>query len=102
MTKSEMMPWLVKWSEKIQAADDALDSMQKLFDGDFESPALKPICDTMDLCTEAISYIVGDECEWLDYYRRECQMGRHPLTVKYDGLEKQMDSIEVLADVVSR
>jgi len=102
MINSQRIKWLKVWAEKIQTADAALDSIQKLFDSDYESPALKPICELMSAFTDAVSEIVGDECEWLDYYRHECQLGAHPLMTKHDGLEIKMDSLDALLNVISR
>jgi len=102
MTKSEMMPWLVKWSEKIQAADDALDSIQRIFYGDFEAPAIKPFCNLMTAYTVAIGEIVGDEWGWLEYYQYECQMGKRtdPHKIICANGEVHMASLDALADVL--
>ena len=61
---------------------------------------LRPMHDVWSAYTVAVSEIVGDADEWLQWFEFECKMGRRPKAVGLSGKTVQVRTLRQLARVI--
>lgn len=71
---------LVAWALLQKQKAHLEDNLHRLFGTDHDSIALRTLTTMWEAHTEAVGLIVGDECNWLDYFEHECDMGKSPGT----------------------
>lgn len=82
MNQKEIETRLTAWQKRYWAMMEQFESLQKLTGCDYDCALLKPMMDVWSAYTVAVSELVGDTCEWLDYYQWECDMGNKPQNVR--------------------
>jgi len=75
MTIDEIEEHLKIWQSHIELTDERMSDMFDILKLSPESPVYSMTWELMDAYTVAISVIVGDDCNWLDWYRAEKDMG---------------------------
>ena len=63
---------------------------------------MAPIFDVWTAYTVAVSELVGDKAEWLQWYQYECKMGKRPMVVMFEnGKELNVRTLRHLARVIA-
>lgn len=92
---------LQAWAARQQAIDKQYNALRALVGCDLESPLLAALFDVWTAYTVAVSEIVGDKAEWLQWYELECDMGRRPKEVHSTGGRKiKVRTLRQLARVI--
>jgi hypothetical protein len=89
---------LQKWETAINESNEFLKSIDFL-DLSPESPLYATIWKLQDVLTEFASARVGDDSEWLDWYRLDNDMGKNEMEAGYkDSLHpvKNLDDLQKL------
>lgn len=86
MTKAERIKQttlrLEFWAQRITAINTQYAALSAITGPGVGSPLWDAIFSTQNAYTVAVSELVGDECEWLNYYQLDCEMGKRPREVK--------------------
>ena len=72
---------ITAWRDQIQAVDASLSALYAITGGDYGSPLGESIASALRSYTVAVSYMIGDQDEWLAYYRFDCEFGKRPREV---------------------
>lgn len=102
MEHKERLKLLRQWEKTVQDVDVAWKSIQLLFAASPESPVNAAMYDTLMRYTDALSIVVGDKNDWLDWYRFECDMGRKIMKVKAVSWKKPrvIGNVEMLCKCI--
>ena len=73
---SGIIPALTEWQQKIKQSDEMLKTLLEPLMLSPESPLYETIWALQVALTRAVAKIVGDQCEWLDWYHAENSMGQ--------------------------
>jgi hypothetical protein len=104
--REEWEALLSDWKNAGVRLEATLDDFNRMVSGSPESPLHDAIWTVFDRYTEALSLIVGDNEEWLGWFRHECDFGRKPREMSFSDGEKLMvvgvgdliDAIDTLED----
>jgi hypothetical protein len=97
---------LNEWIVTVKNAEKQWNALCSLMGCGFEGAFMDAQCMLSEKYTEAISELVGDKGEWLNYYRFECKYGDKPLTVILKDKDTQketkisLDSLEKLLSLI--
>lgn len=103
LTRDQVTAAIREWMERVQEADGQVNAIGELFgDLDYDAPLPAAIEGLISGYTKALSRVIGDEGEWLGYFRCECNFGANPLAViPDDGCEEiTIDGPEAIAEVI--
>lgn len=102
MTKAEKIALLTKWSETITKADATTERMLEPLMISPESPLYQMIWMLQSEYTAAVSALVGDESEWLDWFAAENGMGKcgYEADPGNGFKERKIESIEDLVQLI--
>ena len=92
-----------EWMERVQGADAQLNAIGELFGClDYDAPLPAAIEGLISGYTKALGRVIGDECEWLEYFWIDCAFGANPLgvTPEKGAAEIKIDSPEAIAEVI--
>ena len=92
-----------EWMERVQEADAQLDALAAMSgDLNYDAPLPAAIEGLISGYTKAIGRVIGDEGEWLGYFRGQCDYGANPLgVIPEPGAEEiKIDGQEALARVI--
>lgn len=79
----------------------AYDAHRKLTGANPDCPLWAPVFDAWDAYTVAVSEIVGDRDEWLNWYEMECRMGETPKeATSASGMTIRVRTLHQLARVI--
>jgi hypothetical protein len=81
MPLDEMVLRLEAWADRQRKLTAQYEALQALTGADVECALLAPVWPIWTAYTVAVSELVGDENEWLQWYELECEMGRRPTEV---------------------
>lgn len=102
MTYEETLFHLQCWEAAVQPCNETAELLIDLFNGQYDSRMFKPYQNLIEEYTKLVSKVIGDECEWLDYYQYDCNWGKKPLEVTMTNGEKiLLDSLPNLATIIS-
>jgi hypothetical protein len=102
MTYLETLYHLQCWEAAVQPCNETAELLLDLFDGQYDSPMFKPYQHLIEEYTKLVAKVIGDECEWLQYYQYDCNWGAKPMEVTMSDAEKIMlDSLPKLAKIIS-
>ena len=91
------------WKRRHAELMDVYDAMGQLTGADRYSTLFAPIFDIWTAYTGALSELIGDTAEWLQWYEIECDMGRAPMMVVLrDGREIKVKTLRQLATLISQ
>lgn len=97
---NEVQQHLIQWAAHQEALTTQYEALQALTGADCESPLLTAVFAVWAAYTVAVSEIVGDTNEWLQWYEYECQMGANPMDVKIGDKTIKVRTIRQLATVI--
>ncbi len=81
MTTDEIVKRLEAWKRRHTALMEQYDALHRLTGAMSDCDLLLPVFDIWSAYTVAVSELVGDREEWLQWYELECDMGRRPKEV---------------------
>lgn len=93
---------LEEWSKNIEALEDIFLAYHAMTGADVDCELFKPAFEIAGAYTRAISTIVGDYRDYLEWYWVECGIGRSPhRAISASGLEiDSVDSVQKLAQLI--
>ena len=103
LTRDQVTTAIWEWMERVQCAELQLNAVADLFGGlDYAAPLPEAVSALSGGYTKAVSKIVGDEGDWLEYFWIDCEFGANPLGVipEKGAAEIQIDGPEALARVI--
>lgn len=90
------------WKRRHGEMMAAYDALYRLTGCSPESQLSTALFDVWTAYTVAISEIVGDHDEWLQWFQSECDMGKRPKTMRFaDGRELTVKTLRHLARVIA-
>jgi hypothetical protein len=90
------------WATRQRLLTAQYEALQALTSADCECALLKPVWDVWSAYTVAVSELVGDKNDWLQWYELECDMGRAPKEVTtLGGRTVKVKTIRQLARVIA-
>ena len=102
MPIDEIVKRLEAWAERQRKLDTQYAALKALTNADCEFALLKPVWDVWSAYTVAVSELIGDENEWLQWYEFECEMGRRPKEVtSLGGKTIKVRTLRQLARVIA-
>lgn len=81
MDVDEIVRRLEPWAQRRAELHTQLEAFRKLTGAMPDCDLLRPIHEVWTAYIVAISEIVGDENEWLQWFEYECEMGRNAMGV---------------------
>lgn len=91
---------LIHWAARQEALQAQYEAFQALTGADCESPLWAAVWNVWAAYSVAVSEIVGDKAEWLQWYEYECQMGANPMEVKIGDKTIKVRTLRQLATVI--
>lgn len=102
MEFNEIVTRIEAWADRHRKLDAQHQALVALTDASPECPLMAPIWDIWAAYTVAVSELIGDKNEWLQWYQYECQMGRHPMeVVSLGGKSITVKTLRQLARVIA-
>ena len=103
LTRDQVTAYIREWMERVKEADSQINAIGELFgDLDYAAPLPGAVSALAGGYAKAVSKIIGDECEWLEYFWIDCAFGANPLGVipESGAAEIKIDGPEALAQVI--
>ena len=103
LTRDQITAHISAWMESVQAANAQLILLGDMTgDLNYDAPLPAAIGALIDGYGSAVSRLVGDEGEWLEYFRIDCAFGANPLGVipESGAAEIKITGPEALAQVI--
>lgn len=100
MNKRQTIEAILHWQELVQALECRLDALYELVGGDYGSPLGDGAQSVIDAYTALQARELGDDQDWLQYWRFECEWGKRPRKAEIDGKERTITSVQDLAGVI--
>ena len=97
---NEVQQRLIQWAAHQEALTTQYEALQNLTGADCESPLLTAVFAVWAAYTVAVSDLVGDRSDWLQWYEYECQMGAESRSVKLGDKTIKVRTIRQLATVI--
>lgn len=102
MPIDEIVKRLEAWADRQRHLQAQYEALRALTNADFECALLAPVWSVWSAYTVAVSELVGDENEWLQWYEQECDMGRRPKEVtSLGGKTIKVRTLRQLARVIA-
>ena len=93
---------LKHWKRRQNELMAAYGDLAKLTSAMPDCKLLRPVFDVWTAYTVAVSELIGDRDEWLQWYELECDMGKRPKAVAFaDGRELEVKTLRHLARVIA-
>ena len=103
MKAKEIEKRLMAWAARCEAVDKVYEDMRSLVGINIEGPLATQLFGALEDYTAALGEIVGDDAEWMAWFRNECDMGRAPMGVKFPGgKEFKVRTVRDLARTIER
>jgi hypothetical protein len=96
MTKMEKLELLREWSVKTETADTLIEPVTECLGLSVESPIHQAVWTLQDAYTKAVSKLVGDDGEWLDWFAHENDFGRKKMEAGPTGNMRPIKDLEDL------
>ena len=101
MRAPDMLPLLQAWARRHAEIEAQMSALAAIFGRSFDGPLFDAVWGTWNDYTRALSRIVGDDEDWLQWFESECDMGKRPQTVISNGGRKiRVCSVAQLARVI--
>ena len=102
MSIDEIVKRLEAWKKRHDALAQQAQALAHLTGAMPDCPLLLPVWDVWSAYTVAVSELVGDDNEWLQWYQFECDMGRAPMEVSsLGGRTIKVRTLRQLATVIA-
>lgn len=98
MTRKKILKHLIEWESVQKALDVQLNQLYTLTLCQPDGPLLDAIYAVTGAYTEAVSLIVGDNNEWLNWWRYETEFGARPMEAA--NLNEALREITTLNELV--
>lgn len=101
MNKTEILKELQKWRDVQKTLDDQLDLFYDLIGAQPESPLLDAIYAVAEAHAKAVARLIGDNSEWLAWYKFENGWGENGLRAALGESDPQpINSLAQLVDLI--
>lgn len=101
MTSAEKLEILKKWQATVTKVDETCDALQNVLKLDIESPLMTLNYDLEYAYTTAVAQLVGDEGDWLNWYRWDNDMGRKGHSCWYPTSEGKIEvAVHTIEDLL--
>ena len=103
LTRDQVTEEIREWMERVKEADGQVNAIGELFgETDYDAPLPGAVAALAGGYAKAVSKIVGDEGDWLEYFWIDCAFGANPLGVipEKGAAEIQITGPEALAEVI--
>lgn len=102
MNQPEILKHLEEWALHIKATSAQIEALHAAV-GTCDGPLIEAIWRLQDAYTDAVSALVGDQCEWLNYFRNECAMGAKPqyVCIKVGAKSFAVKSLKKLSEIIA-
>ena len=101
MTIDEIVKRLEEWGKRYDELDQQAQALAHLTGAMPDCALMEPVWSVWSAYTVAVSELVGDANEWLNWYQYECDMGREPKEVKsLGGKTIKVRTLRQLATVI--
>lgn len=97
MNHIEKSAILREWSVKLETADAFIDPLTEALGLHAESPIHQAVWTLQDAYTKAVSKLVGDQGNWLDWFAHENDFGRRAMEA---GPTNNMRPISDIDDLI--
>lgn len=102
MPIDEIVKRLEAWADRGRKLHAKFDALHALTGADYDSALLAPVWSVWSAYSVAVSELVGDKNEWLQWYEMECDMGRNPKEVtSIGGKTIKVRTVRHLARVIA-
>lgn len=103
MTRKEILAELQQWETAQKALSEALDHLYDLTGAQPDSTLLLAIYAVSEAHTDAIERAIGDEMQWMDWWKYECQYGENALqAANLDKRLRKIKTLKQLAGLIAR
>lgn len=100
MSIDEIVKRLQAWADRQRKLQAQYEALRALTGADPDCALLAPVWSVWSAYTVAVSELVGDKEEWLQWYETECDMGRKPKeVVSWGGRTIKVRTLRQLARV---
>ena len=89
------------WQGRVEKLEMQLEAFRAMTGATVESDFAASIYSVMDAYTVAVSELIGDEDEWLNWYQYECDMGRSPKSFSRNKKKITVRTLNQLARVIT-
>jgi len=100
MTPAEMLPILTEWHKAMIDSDAAIAWYLEPLKLSPDSPLYESIWTLQGSMTKTVSKLVGDQDEWLAWYRFDNEMGKAGREAMIDGKYRKVRTLKQLARVI--
>lgn len=100
MKIDRMVLRLEAWAKRHKALSTQSDALHALTRADADCALMEPVWDVWRAYTVAVSELIGDTNEWLQWYQEECNMGKTPKVVRLSGRTIKVRTLRQLATVI--
>lgn len=100
MTTEQRIEELYRWKDTMEDAEEyyrAMDDLIGIYPGDRFFGTFYGLLSEL---TRLTSIIVGDQHEWLNWFRDECRFGANPLEVEFECKEYRVETPRDLCHVI--
>lgn len=102
MTKKEILAKLVEWEAVQKDLDAQLERLYDLTGAQPDSAPLTAIYTVAEAHTKAVEEIIGDEMQWMDWWKYECRYGENALqAANLDKRLRKIDTLKKLAGLIA-
>lgn len=102
MSIDEIVIRLEAWAKRQRKLQAQYEALQALTGAGPDCALLEPVWSVWSAYTVAVSELVGDKNEWLQWYETECDMGRKPKeVVSWGGRTIKVRTLRQLARVIA-
>lgn len=89
------------WKQLHTGLFAAYGDLNKLTGAMTDSKLMSPVFAIWEAYTAAVSELIGDEAEWLQWYELECDMGKRPKSVVLSNCELEVKTLRHLAKIIA-
>lgn len=100
MTRQEKLALLDEWKRKCQALDVQHTTLIKTLHVEVGSPLLEAGYDVVNAYTRAMSALIGDTAEWLEWFAMENHYGRNGHEAGFEGRMRPIRTLGNLLDLI--
>jgi hypothetical protein len=102
LSNDEIVRRLQAWANRQRKMQAQCKALRALTGADPDCALLAPFFSVWSAYTVAVSELIGDKEEWLQWYETECDMGRKPMeVVSLGGRTVKVRTLRQLARVIA-
>lgn len=101
MNKKEILKTITEWERVQKELDDQIDKLYELIGYQPESKLLTAIYTVSEAHTNAVELIIGDEMQWLDWWKYENKYGESGLSAGKTAKIRPVKTLSQLAGLIA-